>query len=82
MSNAGTRERSPDGLSLFNQIIRLINIIWYYFQRIWKKYNEIQSTPPPKKMDLIEKLQIVHPPPNSNVTKLLANLLTTPSVFY
>ena len=39
---AGTKERSPDGLSLPNQNTILMNIIWYYFTRylaITMKFN-------------------------------------------
>ena len=32
-SKAGTKERSPDGLSLPNQNTILINIMWYYVTR-------------------------------------------------
>ena len=35
-SKAGTKERSPDGLSLPNQNTILINIKWYYFTRYEK----------------------------------------------
>ena len=41
---AGTKERNPNGLSLPNQNTILMNIIWYYFARYGKKYNEIQLT--------------------------------------
>ena len=43
-STAGTKERSPDNLSLPKQNTILINIKWYYFTRYGKKYNEIQLT--------------------------------------
>ena len=43
-STEGTKERSPDSLSLPNQNTILINIKWYYFTRYGKKYNEIQLT--------------------------------------
>ena len=33
---AGTKKRSPDGLSLPNQNTIIINIIWYYFKRYGK----------------------------------------------
>ena len=33
---AGTKERSPDGLSRPNEITIIINIIWYYFTRYGK----------------------------------------------
>ena len=49
-STAGTKERSPDGLSLVNQNTILINIIWYYFKRYGKstmKFNKQKN-----KMDL------------------------------
>ena len=42
-SKAGTNEKSPDGLSLPNQNIMLINYM-VLFQKIEKKYNEIQLT--------------------------------------
>ena len=40
---AGTRKRSPDGLSIPNQYTIIINIIWWYFIRYGKsimKFNE------------------------------------------
>ena len=43
-STAGTKERSPDSLSLPNQNTILINIKWYHFKRYGKKYFEIQLT--------------------------------------
>ena len=43
-STAGTKERSPDSLSVPNQNTILINIKWYYFTRYGKKYKEIQLT--------------------------------------
>ena len=39
-STTGTKERSPDSLSLPNQNTMLINIK-SLFGKIWKKYNEI-----------------------------------------
>ena len=49
-SKAGTKERSLESLSLPNRNTILLNIKWYYFYKIWKKYNEIQLTK--NKMDL------------------------------
>ena len=40
-SKAGTKERSPDGLSQPNQNTISINITCYYSTRYGKKYNEI-----------------------------------------
>ena len=58
-SKAGTEERSPDGLSLPNQnTIR--NIIWLYFIRNGKKYNEIQLTK--NKRDLNNRKNKNNPP--------------------
>ena len=59
-STAGTKDRSPDSLSLPNQNTILINIKWYYFTRYGKKYNEIQSTK--NKMDLNIRKMTNHPP--------------------
>ena len=60
-SKAGTKERSPDRISLPNQNTIFINMKGYYlFYKIWKKYNEIQLT---KSTWIIKKLQLIHPPP-------------------
>ena len=37
-SKAGTKKRSPDGLSLLNQYTIMVA-----FNKIWKKHNEIQN---------------------------------------
>ena len=49
-SISGTKKRSPDGLSHPNQNTMLINVIWLYFIRNEKNYNETQLTK--NKMDL------------------------------
>ena len=59
-STAGTKERSPDCLSLPSQNTILINVKWYYFMRHGKKYNEIQLTK--NKMDLNNRKMTNHPP--------------------
>ena len=58
-STPGTKERSPDSLSLPNQNTILINIKWYYFTR-YEKNNEIQLTK--NKMDLNNRKMTNHPP--------------------
>ena len=62
-STAGTKEkRSPDGLSLPNQYIILINIIWYYFKTYGKstmKFNQQKN-----KMDF-DQSKIKNDPPSS-----------------
>ena len=59
-STAGTKERSPHGLSLPNQNTILINIKLYYFKRYGKKYNQSQLTK--NKMNLNNQKMTNHPP--------------------
>ena len=35
------------------------------FYKLWKKYNEIQLTKNKMDLKIIEKLKIIHPPPNN-----------------
>ena len=65
-SKAGTKEkRSPNGLNYPNQNIILINIIWYFFYKILKKYNSIQLTK--NKMDF-NIIKITNHPPSHGIT--------------
>ena len=41
-SKAGSKKRSPEGLSLPNQNIIIMNIILFHFYMIFKEYDEIQ----------------------------------------
>ena len=59
-NKVGTKERSPDSLSIPNQNEILINIKLYYFTRYGKKYNEFQLTR--NKMDLNIQKITSHPP--------------------
>ena len=56
--------RSPDGLSLPIQNTIIINIIWYYFIRNGKKFNEIQLTK--NEMDLSNRIMKNNPPSPAN----------------
>ena len=58
-SKAGTKKDVP-GLSHLNQNTIIINIIWLYFIKKWKKYNEIQLTK--NKMELNNLKMTNHPP--------------------
>ena len=51
-SKEGTKERTPDGLSVPNQNTILINIILFY--KIRNKYNEIQFTKNKMGLDIQE----------------------------
>ena len=59
-NTAGTKERSPDCLSLPNQNTILMNIKLYYFTRYGKKYIEIILTI--SKMDLNNRKMTNYPP--------------------
>ena len=70
---AGTKNRSPDGLSLPNQNTIIENIKLQYSIR-WKKYNEIQLTK--NKADLNNLKMKIHPP--SLVTSIIIILSKPP----
>ena len=59
-NTTGTKERSPDSLSVPNQNTILINIKWYYFTRYGKRYNETQLIK--NKIDLKNRKMTNHPP--------------------
>ena len=72
-STAGTNKGSPDGLSHPNQNTIILNKIWYYFIKKWKKYNETQLTK--NKMDLYIR-KIANHPPSPVYTYNLENILS------